>query len=86
MSDDAFAAVDWPSHELAVNTSKLPTPFLVKFLHRWLPVGRQTHRYNDKKYSSQCPSCPEEVESFVHFLTCPARKVWHKNLKDELLH
>ena len=84
MNDEAFAAVDWPSHELAVNTTQLPQTFMVKFLHRWLPVGRQTHRYDDRRYSSRCPSCPEEDEGFAHFLTCPARKEWHKKMRDAL--
>jgi hypothetical protein len=78
------AAVDWPSHELAVKTSQLPQTFMVKFLHRWLPVGRQTHRYDDKQYRSRCPSCPDEDEGFIHFLTYPERKEWHKKLKDAL--
>ena len=41
---------------------------LQKFLHRWLPVRRQTHRYDDKKYSSRCPSFPEEDEGLSIFL------------------
>jgi hypothetical protein len=44
---------------------------LVKYLHDWLPLGKQAHRY-DKKYPASCPSCEALVEDRDHFWCCPA--------------
>jgi len=82
-TDSAFDNVDWQSHELAVNSSKLPQQFLVKFLHKWLPVGKQTHRYSAEKHDGKCPSCSALVEDFDHFLCCPSptRRRWRTELR-----
>jgi len=92
MTDAAFSQVDWDSHERSIqkyiSTTDSRQKFLVKFLHRWLPVGKQVHRYNPIIYSSQCPSCDEPVEDFHHFLSCPCpeRRKWQSNLRTAIRH
>ncbi|KAG7373291.1 hypothetical protein IV203_034015 [Nitzschia inconspicua] len=80
MSEDAFADINWQSHERSVNTFiDGPHIFLVKFLHGWLPVGKVISRYDPAKYPGACPSCDEAIKDFKHFLTFPnpEHHKWH---------
>lgn len=84
-----FSQIDWKSHEQAINAFQASTPtFLVKFLHRWLPIGRHVHRYNSDLYQGHCPSCPTPVEEdFHHFLSCPnpERQKWQSTLRMSII-
>jgi hypothetical protein len=37
--------IDWESHSQAIRSVPIPNrTFLIKFLHRWLPVGKRVHQ------------------------------------------
>jgi hypothetical protein len=41
-TDEAFSPIDWESHAQAIRTSQIKSStFLIKFLHKWLPVGNR---------------------------------------------
>jgi hypothetical protein len=70
--DDAtFDDVAWSCHGHALRRHSKHKTTLVKYLHDWLPLGKQTHRY-DKKYPASCPSCEAPIEDRDHFWCCPA--------------
>jgi hypothetical protein len=57
MDEGAFSEIDWNSHEQTVRSFQSGTRiFLVKFLHRWLPVGKHVSRYDPTKYRGNCRS------------------------------
>jgi hypothetical protein len=88
LSDANVSQIDWDSHARAIsifqNTSHT---FLVKFLSKWLPVGKQVNRYNPAIYPSKCPSCECPVEDFDHVFRCPCqdRRKWRSVLQQDLL-
>jgi len=87
MDEGAFSEIDWNSHEQTVRSFQSGTRiFLVKFLHRWLPVGKHVSRYDPTKYRGNCHSCDEPVEDFHHFLSCPdpERKEWQSTLRTKI--
>ena len=87
MDNATFQSVDWKSHENAVRNFKHgPHKFLVKFLHRQLPVGTRVSRYDPIKYTSACPSCNHPEEDFHHFMQCPdpERIKWQSTLCTKL--
>jgi hypothetical protein len=54
LSDVAITHIDWKSHAQAIrHFQDTSTIFLVQFLSKWLPVGKQVHRYNPAVYPSQ---------------------------------
>jgi hypothetical protein len=80
--------IDWTSHAQAIrNFQTTSNIFMVKFLSKWLPVGKQIHRYNPAAYSSQCPSCSCAIEDFDHAFRCPDpnRRRWRSDLTQALL-
>jgi hypothetical protein len=86
LSADAVTQIDWDSHMRAVNSfRKQHSTFTIKFLSKWLPVGKQTHRYDPTTYSCQCPSCECPVEDFDHAFRCPERKRWQYSLRQAIL-
>jgi hypothetical protein len=88
LSDVAMTHINWESHAQAIrNFQVTSTTFLVKFPSKWLPVGKQVHRYNPAVYPSQCPSCSCENEDFNHAFRCPdpQRRKWRSDLRRELL-
>jgi hypothetical protein len=88
LSDVAMTQIDWKSHAQAIRHFQVTnTTFLVKFLSKWLPVGKQVHHYNPAVYPSQCPSCSCENEDFNHAIRCadPQRRKWRSDLRRELL-
>jgi hypothetical protein len=58
---------------------------MVKYLNGIIPVGKVVSRY-DKKYSAQCPSCEEPVETQNHLHQCPnqTREQWRKKLNETI--
>jgi hypothetical protein len=64
-----------------------PQISFMMFLSKWLPVGKQVHRYNPAVYPSQCPSCSCENDDFNHAFRCPdpQRHKWRSDLRRELL-
>ena len=81
----AFDQVEWDGHCNAVKVFRQKSStFTTKFLSRWLPVGKLTHRYNPTTYTSRCPSCDCAVEDFRHAFCCPARQQWQSTLRNDL--
>jgi hypothetical protein len=79
--------IDWKSHSHAIRSVPIPNrTFLIKFLHRWLPVGKRVHQYNPSIYPSHCPSCLLPIEDFDHTFRCPSplRRRWQINLRHDL--
>jgi hypothetical protein len=79
--------IDWESHSHAIRSVPIPNhTFLIKFLHRWLPVGKRGHQYNPSIYPSHCPSCLSPIVDFDHTFRCPSvqRRRWQINLRHEL--
>ena len=86
LSEADVSHIDWDSHARAINTLQHKSnTFIVKFLSRKLPVGKQVHRYNPAAYPSTCPSCECPIEDFVHVFRCPYRRKWQSTLRHELL-
>jgi ribonuclease HI len=86
LTEETVTQIDWDSHMRAVNSFRQQhQTFLTKFLSKWLPVGKQTSRYDPTTYSSRCPSCDCPVEDFDHAFRCPARKGWQSTLRQALL-
>ena len=88
-------SIDWIAHQQAIGSwtrgigqglprSQNRTTFLNKFIHGWLPVGKQVARYDAVLYPRNCPSCPHQEESQTHFLQCPARTSWQNTFRSEL--
>jgi hypothetical protein len=88
LSDVAMTHIDWMSHAQAIRHFQATSTILfVKFLRKWLPVGKKVHRCNPGVYPSQYPSCSCEKESFNHPFRYPdphCRK-WRSDLRRELL-
>jgi hypothetical protein len=79
--------IDWESHSHAIRSVPIPNrTFLIKFLHRWLPVGKRVHQYKPSIYPSHCPSCLFPTEDFNHTFRCPSpqRRRWQINLHHDL--
>jgi transcriptional regulator of met regulon len=78
-TSDTFNMIDWESHRQALNRLPKHRTILIKFLNNMAPVGKLVHRYNPK-YPTQCPSCPEQVETQEHMLVCPCpkRQAWRE--------
>jgi hypothetical protein len=73
LSDVAMTHIDWMSHAQVIrHFQATSTIFLVKFLSKWLPFGKQVRRYNPAVYPSQYPSCSCEIEDFNHFDARPS--------------
>jgi hypothetical protein len=70
-ADATFDDVAWTCHGCALRRHLKHKTTFVKYLHDWLPLGKQAHRY-DKKYPASCPSCAAPVEDRDHFWSCPA--------------
>jgi hypothetical protein len=88
LSEVAVSRIDWTSHAQAIrNFQTTSNIFMVKFLSKWLPVGKQIHRYNPAAYSSQCPSCSCAIEGFDHAFRCPDpnRRRWRSDLRQASL-
>jgi hypothetical protein len=71
-SDAVFEDVAWSCHGRALRRHLKHKATFVKYLHDWLPLGKQIHRY-DKKYPASCPSCDAPMEDRDHFWSCPAQ-------------
>jgi hypothetical protein len=87
LSEEAVSQIDWDSHTQSIRTLHITSrTFLVKFRHKWLPVGKQIHRYNPSILSSHCPSCQFPVEDFDHTFRCqdPWRRSWQSKLRTDL--
>jgi ribonuclease HI len=86
LTGEAIGQIEWDGHCNAVKAFRQKSStFTTKFLSKWLPVGKQTHRYNPTIYTSRCPSCDCAVEDFQHAFCCPARQQWQSSLRDDLL-
>jgi hypothetical protein len=72
----------------AIRTLKITSrTFLVKFLHKWLPVGKQVHRYNPSICPSHCLSCQIPVDDLDHTFSYPdlQRRGWQSKLRTALI-
>ena len=85
LSDADVSHIDWDSQARAIRTFQHTShTFLVKFLSKWLPVGKQVNRYNPTAYPSKCPSCDCPVEDFDHVFRCHDRRKWWSALRQDL--
>ena len=65
-----YTNIDWTAHYTSIKKSSMPHKFIIKFIHRWLPIRNMTHRYHTK-YDAKCPSCSHDTEDINPFLWCP---------------
>jgi ribonuclease HI len=79
--------VAWEPHRRAINKQSKQKVTMVKFLHGMTPVGKRVSKY-DKKYTAQCPSCEEPMETQEHLYQCPNpnRQQWRDQFKDAMKH
>jgi hypothetical protein len=87
ISAEALSNIDWESHSQAIRSVPIPNRnFLIKYLHRWLPVGERVHQYNPSIYPSHCPCCLFPIEDLDHTFRCPSpqRHRWQINLRNDL--
>jgi hypothetical protein len=86
---ETLQSINWESHCRALKRNDPQRSSLIKHIHGLTPIGKMVNRY-DKKYSPQCPACPEPVETRDHMVQCPAqsRVDWRSNcikgLRDKL--
>jgi hypothetical protein len=87
MMDQALDEVDWESHTMAVGWLQLSQSFLVKLLHRILPIGTLIHKYDLVKYTIGCPTCRDHNETYEHLFQChhPSHAGWKAQLKVTLI-
>ena len=76
--EDIFNDIEWEAHRRAANRHHKRRTTLNKHLSRCLPVGKVVNKYDTVKYRSNCPACPEPVESCAHVYQCPSRHDWRK--------
>ena len=74
-SNDEFALINWIAHGHSVRRFYHKKQFIVKFVHKWLPLGRLTSKYK-KHHLPTCPTCSHEIEDGEHFLCCTDRPQW----------
>jgi hypothetical protein len=84
--EEKFDTIAWEQHRRAINRHIKQKVTMVKYLNGISPVGKVVSRY-DKKYTAQCPSCDEPVETQDHLHQCnnPTREQWRQQLKDSTL-
>jgi hypothetical protein len=72
---------------MAVGRSHLSQPFLVKLLHQILPLGKLIHKYDPVKYTIDCPTCREHIETYDHLFQChhPSPAGWKTQFRDTLI-
>jgi hypothetical protein len=83
-TDDTTQAIDWTNHRQVFRSYPKQTT-LVKLIHRMLPVGEKVNKYDDK-YSPQCPTCKQEIETQDHLHQCTgfSRRKWRNTLYSTL--
>jgi hypothetical protein len=63
LSEVAVSRIDWTSHAQAIiNFQTTSNIFMVKFLSKWLPVGKQINRYN-----------PQHIPVSAHHVIAPSK-------------
>ena len=82
-SKEDFELIDWEAHGMSVRKHYHNKKFVTKFVRDWLPTGSLIVNY-DAKYIAKCPSCEHEYEDREHFLKCPARAQWQRDLLQDL--
>jgi hypothetical protein len=75
-NQNTLESIDWDAHSTAVRSLSLPEHrFVVKFIHRILPIGFRLRQRN-AHMPAGCPSCDAPVEDDWHWLLCPAHQSW----------
>jgi hypothetical protein len=65
-SAEAISNIDWESHSQAIRSVPIPNrTFLIKFLHRWLPVGKLVHQYNPSIYPDHVPAAYSPLRTSI---------------------
>jgi hypothetical protein len=82
---ETFETIAWEPHRRAINRHNKKKVTMVKYLNGIIPVGKRVSRY-DKKYSAQCPSCEELMETQEHLHKClnPTREQWRNTFKETI--
>jgi ribonuclease HI len=78
-----FDSIAWEAHGTCFRKHYPRKQFFVKYLHDWLPLGKQVSQYKPH-YLSKCPSCDHELEDRDHFLRCPERQQWQPEMIEEV--
>ena len=78
-SDDKFASINWIAHGHSVHRFYHKKQFIVKFVHKWLRLGRLTSKYK-KHHLPTCPTCSHEIEDGEHFLHCTDHPQWKSDM------
>jgi hypothetical protein len=78
-SQETYDSVDWVTHRRAVGRWEKRRTTIIKQIYRWLPVGKQVHRY-DQKNNPGCSTCQAPLEDQAHPVQCnaPTRMQWRK--------
>jgi Reverse transcriptase-like len=82
---ETFETIAWEPHRRALNRHRKKTVTMVKYLNGIIPLGKVVSRY-DKKFSAQCPSCDEIMETQEHLHRCPnpTREQWRCTFREAI--
>jgi hypothetical protein len=69
--------INWDAHGASHLYHWWQRCYLIKMVHRHLPVGKTVHRRN-AKYSPICPGCRTKIKTQDHYIQClaPSRIQW----------
>ena len=84
-NDDKFALINWIANGHSVHCFYHKKQFIVKFVHKWLPLGRLTSKYK-KHHLLTCPTCSHDIEDSDHFLRCTECPQWKLDMFPMLWH
>jgi hypothetical protein len=70
-SHRVFNKINWKAQQAAlIKFSMQDQQRILKFVHKWLPTGRNLQR-EQKSQSSNCPLCRHSIEDNLHMFNCP---------------
>ena len=74
--------IDWFSYGRGIkNLTRGQQHWVVKYLHRWLPLLGETHQ---NQSNHQCPICSNAIETYDHFQQCNQNKVKYTILQRKI--
>jgi ribonuclease HI len=82
-SPSIFQSINWEAqHSALLQFCTADQQRILKFVHKWLPTGKNLHREKEANILA-CPLCSNELEDNMHLFTCTDAK--QERLQQDLL-